>query len=126
MLKPKQTSKSVKLTKLGTVLAMLSVTILASCQTLQTLTPRSSIPTNSTNRPAACIEFKRIEYRQGKPGGATVADIEAQLKRDNPIARVRNFVGDTMPTRAQVIEHNAVWDCLCAPDDKKFCVEATQ
>lgn len=61
--------------------------------------------------------FGVIHYSAGKPN-VTVADVKAQLARDNPLGRVRNFVGDTNQTIAQVKEYNSAWHALCDPKEK--------
>lgn len=95
--------------------AMLLPLILSGCETLRTLTRAPSIQTaQGDERPIACVTFQVIHFSTGKPG-VTVDDVKAQLTRDNPVSRVRNFVGDTTQTIAQIKEQNAVWHALCDP-----------
>lgn len=95
--------------------ALFVLTILAACASrLPTIDP--GIPTTlpSVNgKPVACSEFEIIHASTGKPGGATVQDVQDALQKPDPIGHVRNVVGDTTKTLAQVREHNAGYRALC-------------
>ena len=72
-------------------------------------------------RPAVCTEMDRITYSTGKPG-VTAADVEAALAlppQSNPLGHVRNLLGDTTPTIAQIQDGNAVLDRLCPKTEPK-------
>ena len=103
------------------VAALATLMMLAGCaKDAQGIDPGSLTVKNSAaagakpSASAACISLKPISPNRGKPGGPTLADIEAALDRDNPIGRVRNLVGDTGPTLRQVDEHNAALGALCS------------
>lgn len=112
-----RTGRSTKRLALASVCATVSMLTLTACEHL-TLTRASSIQTEQGDaRPVACIIFEVIHYSVGKPG-VTVADVKAQLARDNPVGRVRNFTGDTGQTIAQIKAHNAAFHALCDPKEK--------
>lgn len=103
--------------RLALVLAMLSTLTLTACEHL-TQMRASSIQTQAGDaRPVACVVFEVIHYSVGKPN-LTVADVKAQAARDNPLGRVRNYVGDTKQTIEQAKAHNAAWHSLCDPKEK--------
>lgn len=92
------------------VVALALVTTLQGCETLSAPT---TVPGTQT-RPAECSEFAVIRPSRGKPGGATVDEIEAQLRQpDDPLGHARNYLGDTASTIEQIDENNAAWHGLC-------------
>lgn len=71
---------------------------------------------------SACNQFAIVHVNEGKPDLA-VADIaqviaEGLRKADaesDILSTVRNYVGDTKPTREEVRGNNAAWHTLCDP-----------
>ena len=98
--------------KLSTLLVMLApAMMLAACATN---TPGISLGTPTVSgKPAVCLSLQPISPNRGKPSGVSLEDIEAVLNRDNPVSRVRNLVGDTTMTLAQVDRANAAITALC-------------
>lgn len=65
-------------------------------------------------KPLVCAEVSIVRYSTGKPG-LTAADVADALKLpwDVALPHVRNLVGDTTPTIAQVQDDNCTLDRLC-------------
>lgn len=89
------------------------IVTLTACASL-TGTKENGIPTSlDEERGRVCLMFKTITVNRGKPGGATVEDMASMLDRDSPVKRMRNLIGDTDKTLAQIEEHNAAVRCYC-------------
>lgn len=88
-----------------------SVMTLAGCGSPMLGTANGTLTTSG--KPAACLSLEHVAPNRGKPGGVTTEDIAAALDRDNPVARVRNLVGDTAPTIRSVDKNNAALAALC-------------
>lgn len=94
---------------------------LTSCASLTSIlglgiqTPPAKASEQDGARAVACSEFSAISINKGKPG-LTVGDVQEQAARtDDPIGHVRNYVGDTSQTIAEVTIHNAIFDRICKP-----------
>jgi hypothetical protein len=96
------------------------LTMLAGCGTPSQETAPG--PLTASGKPqakpatAACLSIAPITPNRGKPeklGPITTEEIAALLDRDNPIDRVRNWVGDTSPTLTQIDKNNAAREALC-------------
>lgn len=95
-----------------------SLLILAACaDRMGTIDPgtltAANKPVTVNGKPPACSEFQIIRPNKGKPGGASILDVQGALTQPDPIGRARNYLGDTGPTLAQIAEHNAAWHTLC-------------
>lgn len=101
---------------LPTASALALTLILASCAIPppQALDRGGQAPTN-----VACAELPALSFSEGKPG-ATAADVEAAIAAGassaDPLAWVRNVVGDTTSTRAGIANYVARRTALgCTP-----------
>lgn len=75
--------------------------------------PIKAKPVTVNGKPPACSEFSLIRPNRGKPGGASILDVQGALVQEDGLGRARNYLGDTSGTLAQVDEHNAAWHALC-------------
>lgn len=98
--------------KRALVCVMILPFILTGCETLTRIRAPSITTAQGDARPVACDEFQVIHFSTGKPG-VTADNIAAELKRENPVGHVRNVVGDTSQTIAQIKESNAAYHALC-------------
>lgn len=95
-----------------TQLALLALlTTLGACATHTLETGPGTLTASA--RPAACIALQAISPSRGKPGGPSTEELGAALDKDHPVERVRNLVGDTAPTLAQIDRYNAALVSLC-------------